>query len=173
MAITSCLTNTFKEELLGGYHSFNASGDTPAGSAFKIALYSSGSANLGTTTTQWVVASTPTADPTNTYEVTTTASGYSSGGKALTNQGVTGTSSTTTSYTDFADLSTANGTSWTSATFTTHGCLIYNTTAVTGFTTNRSVCVVSFGGAKTVSNGTFSIEFPTASTSAAILRITS
>ena len=100
MAIASVLTDTFKEELLGGYHSFNASGDTPAGSAFKIALYSSGSANLGTTTTQWVVASTPTADPTNTYEVTTTASGYSSGGKALTNTGVA--KSTVTSYTDFS-----------------------------------------------------------------------
>jgi len=173
MAITSAVTNTFKAELLKGGHNFNTSGQTPAGNAFKLALYSSASANLDGTTTQWTVATDPAADPTNTYEVTTTSSGYASGGKALTNQGVTGTSSTTTSYTDFADLSTANGTSWTSATFTTHGCLIYNTTAVSGFTTNRSVCVVSFGGAKTVSNGTFSIEFPTASTSAAILRITS
>tara|TARA_R110002020_G_scaffold98453_1_gene234351 strand:- start:228 stop:749 length:522 start_codon:yes stop_codon:yes gene_type:complete len=173
MAITSAVTNTFKAELFKGGHNFNTSGQTPAGNAFKLALYSSASANLDGTTTTWTVASDPSADPTNTYEVTTTSSGYASGGKALTNLGVTGTSSTTTSFTDFADLSTANGTSWTSATFTTHGCLIYNTTAVTGFTTNRSVCVVSFGGAKTVSNGTFSIEFPTASTSAAILRITS
>jgi len=162
MAITSAVTNTFKAELFKGGHNFNTSGQTPAGNAFKLALYSSASANLDGTTSQWTVATDPSADPTNTYEVTTTSSGYASGGKALTNQGVTGTSSTT-----------ANGTSWTSATFTTHGCLIYNTTAVTGFTTNRSVCVVSFGGAKTVSNGTFSIEFPTASTSAAILRITS
>lgn len=173
MAITSAVTNTFKAELLKGGHNFNTSGQTPAGNAFKLALYSSASANLDGTTTNWTAASDPTADPTDTYEVTTTSSGYASGGKALTNQGVTGTSSTTTSFTDFADLSTANGTSWTSATFTTYGCLIYNTTVVSGFTNDRSVCVVSFGGAKTVSNGTFSIEFPTASTSAAILRITS
>ena len=113
MAIASVLQNSFKTELLGGYHSFNASGDTPAGSSFKIALYSSGSANLTTTTTQWVVASTPSADPTNTYEVTTTSSGYTSGGNALTNTGVGIT--TVTSFTDFSD------TSWTSASFTARG----------------------------------------------------
>ena len=165
MAITSCLTNTFKEELLGGYHSFNASGDTPAGSAFKIALYSSGSANLGTTTTQWVVASTPTADPTNTYEVTTTASGYSSGGKALTNTGVA--KSTVTSYTDFSDVS------WTSASFTARGCLIYNSSSISGLTSNAAVAVIDFGGDKTVSSGTFTIQFPTNDSSDAIIRITS
>ena len=165
MAIASVLTNTFKEELLGGYHSFNASGDTPAGSAFKIALYSSGSANLGTTTTQWVVASTPTADPTNTYEVTTTASGYSSGGKALTNTGVA--KSTVTSYTDFSDVS------WTSASFTARGCLIYNSSSISGLTSNAAVAVIDFGGDKTVSSGTFTIQFPTNDSSDAIIRITS
>ena len=165
MAITSCLTNTFKEELLGGYHSFNASGDTPAGSAFKIALYSSGSANLGTTTTQWVVASTPTADPTNTYEVTTPASGYSSGGKALTYTGVA--KSTVTSYTDFSDVS------WTSASFTARGCLIYNSSSISGLTANAAVCAIDFGGDKTVSSGTFTIQFPTNDSSSAIIRITS
>ena len=168
MTITSAICNSFKQEILVEGHNFTNGQDT-----FKLSLYSSDSATLSKATTAYTAPSDATADPTNTYEVTTTSSGYASGGKALTNLGVTGTSSTTTSFTDFADLSTANGTSWTSATFTTHGCLIYNTTAVTGFTTNRSVCVVSFGGAKTVSNGTFSIEFPTASTSAAILRITS
>jgi len=165
MAITSCLTNTFKEELLGGYHSFNASGDTPAGSAFKIALYSSGSANLGTTTTQWVVASTPSADPTNTYEVTTTGSGYTSGGKALTNTGVA--KSTVTSYTDFSDVS------WTSASFTARGCLIYNSSSISGLTSNAAVCAIDFGGDKTVSSGTFTIQFPTNDSSSAIIRITS
>ena len=165
MAIASVLTDTFKEELLGGYHSFNASGDTPAGSAFKIALYSSGSANLGTTTTQWVVASTPTADPTNTYEVTTTGSGYSSGGKALTNTGVA--KSTVTSYTDFSDVS------WTSASFTARGCLIYNSSTISGLTTDAAVCSIDFGGDKTVSSGTFTIQFPTNASSSAIIRITS
>ena len=165
MAIASVLTDTFKEELLGGYHSFNASGDTPAGSAFKIALYSSGSANLGTTTTQWVVASTPTADPTNTYEVTTTGSGYSSGGKALTNTGVA--KSTVTSYTDFSDVS------WTSASFTARGCLIYNSSTISGLTTDAAVCSIDFGGDKTVSSGTFTIQFPTNDSSSAIIRLTS
>ena len=95
----------------------------------------------------------------------------SAGGKALVNTGVT--TSTVTSHTDFSDLSVANGTAWTSASFTTRGCLIYNTTAVSGFTTNRAVCSIDFGGDKTVSNGTFSIEFPTNSSSAAIIRLTS
>ena len=152
MAITSALTNTFKEELLGGYHSFNASGDTPAGSAFKIALYTS-SASLGTTTTAYSA----------TNEIS--GSGYSAGGNTLTNTGV-GTS-TTTSYTDFSD------TSWTSASFTARGCLIYNSSSVTGLTTNAAVCAVDFGGDKTVSSGTFTIQFPTNDSSDAIIRITS
>jgi len=161
MAISSVLQNTFKEELLKGYHSFLASG----GSAFKLALYSSGSANLTTTTTQWVVASTPTADPTNTYEVTTTASGYASGGKALTNTGVA--KSTVTSYTDFSDVS------WTSASFTARGCLLYNSSTISGLTTDAAVCSIDFGGDKTVSSGTFTIQFPTNDSSSAIIRITS
>ena len=161
MAISSVLQNTFKEELLKGYHSFLASG----GSAFKLALYSSGSANLTTTTTQWVVASTPTADPTNTYEVTTTGSGYASGGKALTNTGVA--KSTVTSYTDFSDVS------WTSASFTARGCLLYNSSTISGLTTDAAVCSIDFGGDKTVSSGTFTIQFPTNDSSSAILRITS
>ena len=161
MAISSVLQNTFKEELLKGYHSFLASG----GSAFKLALYSSGSANLTTTTTQWVVASTPTADPTNTYEVTTTGSGYASGGKALTNTGVA--KSTVTSYTDFSDVS------WTSASFTARGCLLYNSSTISGLTTDAAVCSIDFGGDKTVSSGTFTIQFPANDSSSAIIRITS
>jgi len=165
MAITSCLTNTFKEELLQGHHSFNASGDTPAGSTFKIALYSSNSATLGTTTTVWAAASTPSADPTDTYEVTTTGSGYASGGSALTNTGVA--KSTTTSYTDFSDIS------WTSATFTARGCMIYNSSSITGLTPNASVLVINFGGDKTVSSGTFTLQFPANDSSNAIIRLTS
>ena len=165
MAIGSVLTNTFKEELLGGYHSFNAAGDTPAGSAFKIALYSATTANIGTTTTQWVVASTPSADPTNTLEVTTTGSGYTSGGNALTNTGVAKT--TVTSYTDFTD------TSWTSASFTARGCLLYNSSTISGLTADSTVCTIDFGGDKTVSSGTFTIQFPANDSTNAIIRITS
>ena len=152
MAISSCLTNTFKEELLGGYHSFNASGDTPAGSAFKIALFTN-SATLGTTTTAYAASN----------EVSGT--GYSAGGKALTNTGVA--KSTVTSYTDFSDVS------WTSSSFTARGCLIYNSSSISGLTSNASVAVIDFGGDKTVSSGTFTIQFPTNDSSDAIIRITS
>ena len=125
MAITSVLTDSFKTELMRSGHNFDTAGATPAGSAFKLALYTS-SANLGTTTTVYAT----------TNEITNASgSAYVAGGKALTNSGVT--TSTVTSHTDFADLSVANGTAWTSASFTTRGCLIYNSTAVTGFTTNR------------------------------------
>ena len=152
MAIASVLTDTFKEELLGGYHRFNASGDTPAGSTFKIALYSD-SASLGTTTTAY----------TTSQEVS--GSGYSAGGNTLTNTGVA--KSTVTSYTDFSD------TSWTSASFTARGCLIYNSSSISGLTSNAAVCSIDFGGNKTVSSGTFTIQFPANNSSSAIIRITS
>ena len=165
MAIASVLTNTFKEELLGGYHSFNAAGDTPAGSAFKLALYSSGDADLGTTTTVYASPADASADPTNTYEVTETDSGYTEGGKALTNTGVA--KSTVTSYTDFSDVS------WTSASFTARGCLLWNSSSISGLTAKAAVCSIDFGGDKTVSSGTFTIQFPTNDASDAIIRITS
>ena len=153
MGITSSLVNTFKTELLRGRHNFDTSGATPAGSVFKIALYTN-STTLDTTTTAY-------GGPSD--EVS--GSGYSSGGNALTNTGV-GTT-TVTSFTDFSD------TSWTSASFTARGCLIYNTASITGLTANRAVCSITFGGDKTVSSGTFTIQFPTNDSSSAILRITS
>jgi len=153
MAISSVLTNSFKAELLKGLHSFDTSGATPAGNAFKIALYTS-STTIDTTTTAY-------GGPSN--EVSGT--GYSAGGNALTNTGV-GTT-TVTSFTDFSD------TSWTSASFTARGCLIYNSSTVTGLTTNAAVCGIDFGGDKTVSSGTFTIQFPTNDSSSAIIRITS
>ena len=153
MAIASVLQNTFKEELLGGYHSFNAPGDTPAGSAFKIALYNS-SASLGTTTPAYT-----------TTEELATATGYTRPGNTLTNTGV-GTT-TVTSFTDFSD------TSWTSASFTARGCLIYNSSSISGLTANAAVCSIDFGGDKSVSSGTFTIQFPTNDASDAIIRLTS
>ena len=153
MAISSVLQNTFKEELLGGYHSFNASGDTPAGSAFKIALYTS-SADIDATYTAYSA----------TNEVAS-GGGYTTGGEALTNTGVA--KSTVTSYTDFSDVS------WTSASFTARGCLIYNSSTISGLTTNAAVCSIDFGGDKTVSSGTFTIQFPANDSSNAIIRITS
>ena len=153
MAIASVLQDTFKEQLLGGYHSFNASGDTPAGSAFKIALYTS-SADLTTTTTVYVTSG----------EVAS-GGGYTTAGETLTNTGVA--KSTVTSYTDFSDVS------WTSASFTARGCMIYNSSSISGLTANSTVCTIDFGGDKTVSSGTFTIQFPTNDSSDAIIRITS
>ena len=153
MAIASVLQNTFKEELLGGYHSFNAAGDTPAGSAFKIALYTS-SADLTTTSTVYVTSG----------EVAS-GGGYTTAGESLTNTGVA--KSTVTSYTDFSDVS------WTSASFTARGCMIYNSSTISGLTTNACVCTIDFGGDKTVSSGTFTIQFPANDSSNAIIRITS
>jgi hypothetical protein len=153
MGITSSLVNTFKTELLKGLHSFDTSGATPAGNVFKIALYTN-STTIDTTTTAY-------GGPSN--EVS--GSGYTGGGNTLTNTGVG--VSTVTSFTDFSD------TSWTSASFTARGCLIYNSSTVTGLTSNAAVCGITFGGDKTVSSGTFTIQFPTNDSSSAIIRITS
>ena len=154
MAIASVLQNSFKAELLGGYHSFNSSGDTPVGSAFKLALF------LDTAT----ITAASTAYAAGVTEVAT-ATGYTQGGKALTNTGV-GTT-TVTSFTDFSDLS------WTSSSFTTRGCVIYNSSTISGLTSDALVCSIDFGGNKTVSSGTFTIQFPTNDASDAIIRITS
>ncbi len=78
MTITSAICNSFKQEILVEGHNFTGSTDD-----FKIALYSSDSAVLSKSTTQWTVASTPSADPTSTYEVTTTGAGYTSGRNTL------------------------------------------------------------------------------------------
>ena len=149
MAITSAVCSSFKSELLSGKHDFDSSG----GDTFKIAMFTS-SASLDATTTDY-----------STSNEITNSSGtaYTAGGKALTNQGVT--LSSTTAYTDFADVS------WTSASFTANGAMIYNTTTDGGSGTTDAVCIIAFGGDKTVSSGTFTIQFPTADASNAILRI--
>ena len=163
MAIASEGCNSFKEESLQGGHCLNASGGSPAGNAIKCALYSSNTAALSKSTTVWAAASDPTADPTDTYEVTTTGSGYSSGGKTLT--AIDPTLSGDSAVCDFSNES------WTSATFTARGLLLYNSTAITGFTTNRSICAINFGGDKTVTSGTFTIEFPSPAAGTAIIEI--
>ncbi len=144
MAIASAVCNSFKQEILVGTHNFTAS----SGNAFKLALYTS-SATLNKTTTAYAT----------TNEISNTAgSAYSAGGIALTS--VTPVLSTDTACCDFADVS------WTSASFTANGCLIYNDTNA-----DRAVCAIAFGGDKTVTSGTFTIEFPAADASNAILRI--
>ena len=141
MAISSTLTSSFKKELLLGNHNFtNSSGDT-----FKLALYTS-SATLGATTTSFTT--TGQASGTN----------YTSGGANLTN--VTPTSSGTTAFTDFADLTLST------ATITARGCMIYNSSD-----SNKSVATIDFGGDKTSTAGDFTIVFPAAAASTAIIRI--
>lgn len=146
MAITSALCTSFKKELLEGKHDFNAT----SGHTFKIALYTS-SASLDAATT----------DYTTTGEVTGT--GYTAGGAALTN--VDPTSSGTTAFIDFADVT------WANATITAAGALIYNTTTDGGSSTTNAVAVISFGGDKTSTNGDFVVQFPAADASNAIVRI--
>jgi hypothetical protein len=145
MAITSEICNSFKVEILTGVHNFTAS----TGDTFNLALYTS-SATLDKDTTAY--------DSTN--EITNTSgSAYSAKGNALTS--VTPVLSTDTAVCDFAN------TSWSSASFTANGCLIFNDTA----TGDPAVCAIAFGGDKTVTSGTFTIEFPAASAATAIIGI--
>lgn len=146
MAITTAMCTSFKQELLEGKHDFNLS----SGHTFNIALFTS-SATLGAATTDYAV----------TNEVS--GSGYTAGGNTLTN--IDPTTSGTTAFTDFAD------TTWSSATITANGALIYNTTTDGGSGTTNAVCALAFGGDKTSTNGDFVIQFPTADASNAIIRI--
>ena len=144
MAITSAICTSFKQQILVGTHDFtNTTGDT-----FKLALYTS-SATLGAATTAYSA----------TNEITNDAgSAYVAGGQDLTS--VTPTTSGTTAFCDFDNIS------WTSASFTANGCLIYNSSK-----SNKAVCAIAFGSDKTATNGTFTIQFPTADASNAIIRI--
>lgn len=141
MAISTAFCTSFKQGLLQGLHDF----DNPGGNTFKIALYTS-SATLGATTTAYSA----------TNEITGT--NYTAGGNTLT--AVTPTTSGTTAYTDFAD------TTWSASTITANGALIYNANA-----SNASTVVLAFGSDKSSSNGDFTIVFPLADASNAIIRI--
>ena len=144
MTISSAICNSFKQEILVGTHNFTAS----SGNAFKIALYQS-DASLGAGTTAYSTSE----------EITNTSgSAYTAGGKTITS--VTPALDGSTACCDFADVS------FTSASFTANGCLIYNDTQ-----SDKAGAVVAFGGDKTVSSGTFTIQFPAADASNAIIRI--
>ena len=149
MAITSAICTSFKVELLKGVHNFTAT----TGDTFKIALYDS-DATLGASTTAF-----------STSEEITNTSGtaYTAGGATLTNAGVS--LSSTTAFTDFSDVT------YSSATFTANAALIYNTTTNGGSGTTDAVCAIAFGGDKTATNGTFTIQFPTADATNAIIRL--
>lgn len=141
MAITTAMATSFKSELLQAIHNFLLSG----GDTFKLALYVS-AATLGASTTA--------------YSATNEASGtnYSAGGSTLTR--IDPTTSGTTAFTDFADLVFSN------VTITARGCLIYNSTD-----SNKAVSSHDFGADKTATAGDFTIQFPTADASNAILRL--
>ena len=144
MAITSAICTSFKQELLVGTHNFTAT----TGNTFKIALFTS-SATLGAGTTAFAT----------TNEITNSSgTAYTSGGATLRN--ITPTTDSTTAVVDFSDVS------FTSASFTANGALIYNSSQ-----SNKAVAVIAFGADKTVTSGTFTIQFPTADASNAIIRI--
>jgi hypothetical protein len=137
------MCTSFKVELMRAVHNFT----TGTGDTFKLALYDNSASFTAATT-----AYTPTNEVANSGT-------YAAGGGTLTN--VTPTSTSTTAFTDFGDLS------FTSATITAFGALIYNDTAAG----DPAVCVLDFGGAKTSTSGTFTIIFPTDDSTSAIIRI--
>lgn len=140
------MCSSFKQELLEGAHNFKNSG----GDTFKLAMYTN-SASFNAATTAY----------TTSNEVS--GSGYSAGGGTLTR--VDPSLSSTTALTDFADLT------FTSATVTARGALIYNTTTGSGSGTTDTVVVLDFGSDKTSTAGDFTIQFPAADASNAIIRI--
>ena len=145
MAITTnAITNSFKEDLLNGLHDFAVS----TGDVYKLALYDS-SASIGADTTSYAVGIAGQVGDTGQY---------AAGGGALVNALVS--LNGTTAFVDFNDLS------FTGVTLTARGALLYNTSE-----TNKSVCVLDFGGDKTATAGTFTIQFPAANDTQAIIRI--
>lgn len=157
MAITQAMCTSFKAELMLGAHDFRV---TAGGDTFKIALYTS-AATIDANTTAY----------TSSSEVTGT--NYTAGGNSLANLGVVtsnNSASTGTGFTDFSDST------WANATITARGALIYNSTPSANSNANTTlvnaaVCALDFGSDKTATAGDFTIIFPTASNSTAIIRI--
>jgi hypothetical protein len=141
--MANIVPDSFKTDLLGGVFDFDSSG----GSTFKLALYTNIS-GLTTATTAF----------TATNEVSTSGTSYSSGGNTLTNNGVAVSSNI--GFVDFADLT------FSSVTLSAVGALIYKSGG-----TNPAVLVLDFGGTKTATNGDFVVQFPTANSSSAIIRL--
>lgn len=144
MAITTnAICNLFKKELMQASHNFGTTSAT--GNKFKLAMYLT-SATLGASTTSFTTSGQ------------VSSSGYSSGGKALVNSGTKVSSAV--AITNFSNVS------FTGVTLSARGALIYNTSA-----SNKAVCVLDFGGTKTATAGTFTVQFPAFTTAAAIIRI--
>lgn len=139
MAISSAICTSFKEELLGGVHDLDTD-------VLKIALFTS-SASLDATTTLY-----------SSVNEVANGNGYTTGGETLA--GATITSSGTTAFVDFTDVT------WSNATITAAGALIYNSSQ-----SDKAIAVLSFGGDKTSTDGDFTVQFPTADASNAIIRL--
>ena len=140
--MSNIVPDSFKTDLLGGTFDFDSSG----GSTFKLALYTNIS-GFSTSTTAY----------TTSNEVSSSGTSYTAGGNTLTNNGVAVASNV--GYVDFADLT------FSSVTLSAVGALIYKGTS------NEAVLVLDFGGTKTATNGDFVIQFPTANSSSAIIRL--
>lgn len=147
---TTAMPTSFKVEILKATHDFTAS----TGDTFKIALAKADASVTGT----YDATTTNYSDLTGNSDELPNGSGYTTGGNSLTS--VTPTSDSTTAVCDF------DNTTWTSATFTTSGAIIYNSTA-----SNEAVAVLDFGGDQQVSSGDFQIQFPAAAAATAIIRI--
>ena len=150
MAISQAMVTSFKVEILDGIHNFGVGvvRASTAADIFKLALYTS-SATLGASTTAY----------TTSDEVSSSGTNYTAGGLTLPISQVP-TSTSTTAWLDFDDLT------FPSATLTARGALIYNETQ-----SNKAVAVLDFGSDKTSTAGNFTIQFPTANSTSAILRI--
>ena len=150
ISVTTAMPTSFKVEILTATHNFTAG----TGNTFKIALMKATASGTGT----YGAATTNYSDLAGNSDELPNGSGYTTGGNTLTS--ITPTSSGTTAICDF------NDTTWSAATFTTCGALIYNSSS-----SNRACAVLSFSGNQAVSSGDFQIQFPAASSAAAIIRI--
>ena len=145
--MANAISNVFKDQLLKGNHNFQSGGDT-----YKIGLY----------TSSRTAAATDTG-----YNTTneTSGTGYTAAGNTLTNIGVTGGSSASTAFIDFVD------TSWTTVTVSAQYALIYQSSGGAASASAGAVCWLDFGGTFSTTAGTFTIQFPAAGTSTAIIRL--
>lgn len=160
MAIAQAMVTSFKVDLMYGIHNFGTGvvRATTAADTFKIALYTS-AATLNAETTQYIPPTDPNAVQTDTGEVTQTGTGYIAGGNTLV-VSVTPTSEGITAYLAFEN------TTWSAASITARGALIYNATQG-----NKAVAVLDFGSDKTTTNGNFTVTFPAATATAAVIRL--
>ena len=145
--MANIISNVFKDQLLKGNHNFQSGGNT-----YKLALYTSSRTAAATDTV---------------FDTTNEASGtnYDSGGNTLTNNGVTGGASATTAFIDFQD------TSFATVTVTARFAQIYQSSGGANSASANAVCWLDFGGDFTTTAGTFTIQFPAAGTSTAIIRL--